>query len=115
MDTTADLTFLKTFTGGDPAKMKKYISMFLAAADPGLEAIRSNMISGDWPSVRTAAHNLKSQVKYMGIKDAETLAIAIEQSAANQTGLEKMPEEFEKLREITDRACAELRAEIAGL
>lgn len=115
MDKTADLTFLRTFTGSDPVKMKKYISLFLAGAEPGLDTIRTALAGSDWRALRTAAHSLKSQVKYMGIKEAEELALQVERIADDQKGLEKLPETIEKLCAVTTRACGELREELNGL
>ena len=110
METLADLTFLKSFTGGDPEKMKKYIGLFLSGADPSIKSINSCLASSDWSALRTAAHSLKSQVKYMGIKSAEELAFHIEQHAGNQTSLDTLPSAVKDLESVVTRSCDELRA-----
>lgn len=115
MDSLSDLTFLRTFTGGDPEKMKKYINLFLNGAEPALEAINKNVASADWPAVRTAAHSLKSQVKYMGIKKAEELAFSIEQNAGSGSHLDQIPQNAAQLAEITRAACSELRTVLSTL
>jgi HPt (histidine-containing phosphotransfer) domain-containing protein len=115
MDKKSDLTFLRTFTAGDPVKMKKYISMFLSGAAPGLDSIKANLAAADWPALRTAAHSLKSQVKYMGIREAEELAFQVEHQAGSQTSLDQIPAAVEKLEAVTLQACDELKAELEVL
>ena len=115
MEQYTDLTFLRTFTGGNNEKMKKYINLFLGAAEPAIDSINKYLADADWPALKTAAHSLKSQVKYMGIKQAEELSFFIEQSAGSQTGLEKIPEAAANLASVTKAACAELRQVLDGL
>ena len=115
MSKQSDLTFLKSFTAGDSSKMTKYITMFLNATPKSLEQMKQQLAEGDWKGLRTTAHSMKSQLKYMGIAGAEQLAIAIEKAAADQTGTDQVPELYSKLVEITDIACNELREELTSL
>ena len=115
MDKITDLTFLKSFTSGDQSKLTKYITMFVNGAQGSLEQMKQHMAAGEWPSLKTSAHSIKSQVKYMGIRDAEELAIAIEKNAGEQSNLEHLPEMISKLEDITNRACLELKDELGKL
>lgn len=115
MEPLADLSFLRTFTGGDAEKMKKYIILFLNGSDALLDGVGKSMQASDWPTLKTAAHSLKSQVKYMGIRKAEELAYYIEQNAGAQTNLDKLPEAARDLTETTLKACEELRQVLATL
>ena len=115
MNTLADLTFLRTFTGGDAEKMKKYINLFLNGSGSLLEGVNRSLQAADWPALKTAAHSLKSQVKYMGIKKAEELAYFIEQNAGAATNLDKLPEAAQELTQVTQNACEELRQVVASL
>ncbi|HEX5002953.1 MAG TPA: Hpt domain-containing protein [Bacteroidia bacterium] len=115
METFADLTFLKTFTAGDSEKIKKYVNLFLNGTEPALAAIKLSLETSDWKALRTAAHSLKSQTKYMGIARAEELAIFIEHNAAQVSNLDQLPEAVQNLENVISRASEELRSHIAGL
>jgi len=115
METTTDLTFLRTFTGGDPEKIKKYVTLFLSGTGPAISSIKKHLEASDWPALRTAAHSLKSQTKYMGIARAEELAIFIEHNAAQASNLDQLPEAVQNLADVLSIASDELRSEIAGL
>ena len=115
MNPVADLTFLKTFTSNDAGKITKYVNMFLAAAEPGIEQMKLQVASQDWKSLKTSAHSLKSQLKYMGIATGVELALFIETNAGEGTNLDQIPETLIKLESITLTACTELRAALMNL
>ncbi len=74
MSQVSDLTFLRTFTSGDAAKISKYVNMFLKAAPASLTDMEVQAANGDWKSLKTNAHSLKSQLKYMGVASGEVVA-----------------------------------------
>ncbi len=111
----SDLTFLKSFANNDPAKIHKYVGMFLAALPASLSQMQQQLTAQEWKSLRTTAHSLKSQLKYMGIADGEQLAVSIEKIAADEKGLEQLPDLIAKLDEITNIASSELKEELAKL
>lgn len=86
-----NLSFLNEFAGGNPDRLKKYISMFLEHAPQLLQGIKDNHNAKNWDSLRLAAHSLKPQVAYMGMKDIESKLKTIEHVAAEQTELESLP------------------------
>ena len=79
----ADLTFLEKFTKGDTAKMKRYISMYLAAAPETFAKMHKNIADGDWEQLRINAHSLKPQADYMGIPSLKAVLLDIENNAAS--------------------------------
>ncbi len=115
MSQFADLTFLRTFTGSDPVKMTKYINMFLSAAPQNLVQIRQQCDSSDWKALKTSAHSLKTQLKYMGVSGAVDIAFNIEQNCAEMKDLEKIPGLVSDLEEKTNAAVSELREAVAKL
>jgi HPt (histidine-containing phosphotransfer) domain-containing protein len=115
MSNLCNLAFLKNFTANDPLKIKKYVGMFLASAPQSIQNMQSQVAAEDWKSLRTTAHSLKSQVKYMGISIAEELAVFIEKSAAEGTDLNQLPAKISELESITSIASAELQQEIDKL
>jgi len=115
MTTATDLTFLRTFTSGDSAKMTKYINMFLGMAPQSLTQMRQQVDAGDWKGLKTSAHSLKTQLKYMGAAGAAELASTMEQQAGDEKDLDKMPGLMARLEEQTQLTIAELGAVLGKL
>lgn len=115
MSAQVDLTFLKSFTAGDPAKMSKYINMFLKGAEPSLVQMKSQSGESDWTSLKTTSHSLKSQLKYMGVGKGVELAYAIESSCGENRDLDKIPQTLAELEVVVQEACQELRDELSKL
>jgi len=109
MSQLTDLSFLKTFTAGDPTKMSKYINMFLGMAPKSILQMRKEVEGADWKSLKTSAHSLKTQLKYMGAASAVDLAYSIEQKCGEMSGLENVPDLMNKLEEQTNTTITELK------
>ena len=105
-----DQTFLKTFTGGKEDKIKKYIGMFLDGAPGLLKQIDDHLASGDLALLRVAAHSLKPQLTYMGVKEEASHIYLIEKTAAEAAHAERLPELIARLHQVCDQAFVELRA-----
>lgn len=110
---TVDLTFLRSFTKGDKAKMDKYINMFLTYAPAQLNSIQINFDRKNWNDLKIAAHSLKPQIQYMGIVGLEEIILNIENNAANRQGLDKLPELIGQLTSTCELAIEELRQELS--
>ncbi len=115
MSKQSDLTFLRSFTKDDAAKISKYVNMFLDSAPKALEQMKTQLAATDWPGLRISAHSMKSQLRYMGMSGAEQYAIGIERSCSELTALEQIPELLTKLSDSMSIAFGELKAEIATL
>jgi HPt (histidine-containing phosphotransfer) domain-containing protein len=103
-----DMTFLTTFSGGDTARMKKYVGMFLQIAPSQLEKIKGCISTADWDGVRANAHSLKPQISYMGIKGGDVIIKQIENDAASRTNVENIPAMFSQIEELCKKAIVEL-------
>ncbi len=77
-----DMTFLKQFTKDDQAKIDKYVHMFIQNAPTLLEKISANWQNRDYPNLKVAAHSLKPQLSYMGIREEISHIYELEQAAA---------------------------------
>lgn len=113
MERITDMTFLKSFTGGNPDKMKKYISMFLSYCPSQLQTMNEQLESQNYDGLRGTAHALKPQITYMGIKGGEDLIKGIESMAGTKTNVEKLPEMLGSFKTICSSAMEELKQEIA--
>src|SRR5690349_360430 len=112
MSKSINLQFLTTFTGGNPDKMKKYISMFLNMCPTQLNTMKEQLNGGNYDGLRGTAHALKPQITYMGIQDGEDLIKKNEHMAANKTDVEKLPEMLGSFNAICEQAMTELKEEI---
>lgn len=107
-----DLTFLRSFTKGDPEKIRKYIGMFLESAPQQLSLMEQYYAERNWPSLKVAAHSLKPQMNYMGITDLEHTIKDIEFMAGTETNVDSLPEKISYCRSGCELAFEQLRNEL---
>lgn len=115
MSRASDLTFMRTFSGGDPEKIKKYVGMFIKMAAPSLSQMDQSSANSDWKSLKTTSHSLKSQMKYMGMASGAEFAQRIENICGDGAGTEEIPELLANLRTQVEQAIAELEDELSKL
>lgn len=108
-----DLTFLESFTGGNPDKMKKYMNMFIQMCPGQLTLMSDHLKNQNYDQLRAAAHSLKPQITYMGIKRGESLVKEIEHMAAEKRDVEKLPGMLDEFSSICTLAVDELKQHIA--
>ncbi|NDC43304.1 MAG: hybrid sensor histidine kinase/response regulator, partial [Chitinophagia bacterium] len=108
-DMVTDRNFLRSFTGGNPDKMAKYIQMFLENAGKLMEAIDKALVEKDYTGVKIAAHSLKPQLSYMGIKEEVSHIFAIEQAAGNPAYYNTLADEIARLHKVCEKAFEELK------
>lgn len=112
MQKETDLTFLESFTGGNPEKMKKYMSMFIQMCPGQLSLMSTHLKSENYDQLRATAHALKPQITYMGIKRGESLVKSIEQMAAAKSDVDKLPAMLEEFSSICNLAVEELKQHV---
>lgn len=108
-DIITDRSFLKTFTGGKEDKMKKYINMFLDNAPRLLKNMDEALESSDFPSLKIAAHSLKPQLTYMGVKEEYSHIFLIQQTAGEAVYTNRLPALMANLHRVCNQAFKELR------
>jgi signal transduction histidine kinase/DNA-binding NarL/FixJ family response regulator/HPt (histidine-containing phosphotransfer) domain-containing protein len=108
-DVVTDMRFLKQFTGGNMEKQQKYIGMFLENAPKLLDNIDKALAVKDYQTIKIAAHSLKPQLSYMGVKEDESNIFLIEQAAGETAHYEAIPKMVAKLKRLCNKAFEELR------
>jgi signal transduction histidine kinase/DNA-binding response OmpR family regulator len=108
-DRVTDRAFLRQFTGGKAEKMDKYIGMFLENAPRLLKNIDDALAANDLPALRIAAHSLKPQLTYMGVKEEYSNIFLIEQTAGEAGHSGRLPALIGNLHRICAKAFEELR------
>lgn len=104
-----DMQFLRQLTAGNTEKMQKYIRMFLENAPKLLDTIEKGLEAKDYPSIKIAAHSLKPQLSYMGVKEETSNIFLIEQTAGAQAHYETLPLLVRNLKHLCDKAFNELK------
>ena len=108
-DHVTDMHFLKQLTSDNPDKQKKYIGMFLENAPKLLDNIDKALIAKDYPTIKIAAHSLKPQLSYMGVKEEISKIFLIEQSAGEAAHFETLPQLIINLKHLCLKAFEELK------
>ncbi len=103
------MQFLKQFTGGNQEKMDKYKSMFLENGPRLLNNIDDGLKNNDYGVIKIAAHSMKPQLSYMGVKEEVSHIFLIEQTAGEQAHFERLPAMVEQLKRVCAKAFEELR------
>ncbi len=103
-----DMQFLKQFTGGNTEKINKYIGMFLDNAPRLLKQIDVAFEQKDFTQVKIAAHSLKPQLSYMGVKEEISHVFLIEQTASEAGHSDRLPPIIKNLNRVCLQAFKEL-------
>ncbi len=103
-----DMQFLHQFTNGNTGKMEKYKGMFLENGPKLLAKIDEGLESGDYAAVKIAAHSMKPQLSYMGVKEEISHIFLIEQTAGEQAHYERLPALVAQLKRVCEKAFEEL-------
>lgn len=104
-----DRNFLKAFTGGNAEKMDKYINMFLENASKLMVVLDQALAEGDYAAIKIAAHSLKPQLSYMGVKEEVSHIFVIEQAAGSPAHHATLPAQIERLHKVCNKAFEELK------
>ena len=83
--------------------------MFLENAPKLLESIERGLANKDYQTVKIAAHSLKPQLGYMGVKEDVSNIFLIEQSSGETAHHESLPDLVENLKRLCNKAFEELR------
>lgn len=104
-----DTNFLMQFCGNNKDKMKHYIQVFLDNAGAVLEKLEIGLQKADLPSIKVAAHSLKPQLSYMGVKEDVSHIYKLEQMAASNADIRSIRGEVSDLNRVCEQAFGELK------
>jgi signal transduction histidine kinase/Tfp pilus assembly protein PilF/HPt (histidine-containing phosphotransfer) domain-containing protein/FixJ family two-component response regulator len=105
-----DMTFLRGFTGGKEEKVQKYVGMFLENGPRLVKQIEDALAAKDLPTLKIAAHSLKPQLGYMGVKEEVSHVFLTEQTAGEEGHIEKLADLVQNLKRVCEKAFEELKA-----
>jgi HPt (histidine-containing phosphotransfer) domain-containing protein len=108
-DKVTDMNFLRQFTNGNPDKMSKYIGMFLENGPRLLKNMADALDTKDYQAIKIAAHSMKPQLSYMGVKEDVSHVFLTEQSAGESAHFDRLPDLIKNLNRVCEKAFEELR------
>jgi signal transduction histidine kinase/CheY-like chemotaxis protein/HPt (histidine-containing phosphotransfer) domain-containing protein len=106
-DKVTDMHFLNQFAGGNTEKLNKYIGMFLQNAPNLLNNLDLGLKNKDFTAIKVAAHSLKPQLSYMGVKEEISHIFLLEQTAG-EAHYERIPALINNVKAVCAKAFAEL-------
>jgi Signal transduction histidine kinase len=112
-DKVTDMNFLRQFTNGNPDKMSKYIGMFLENGPRLLKNMAEALDTKDYQAIKIAAHSMKPQLSYMGVKEDVSHVFLTEQSAGESAHFDRLPDLIKNLNRVCEKAFEELRVSMA--
>ncbi|MBK8965142.1 MAG: response regulator [Lewinellaceae bacterium] len=97
------LAFLKNLTGNNPARIQKYLKLYLESVRAGVPRIEAALKAGDREELRRVVHTVKPQFRMLGMEEMAELAQTIETQAVEAIDLDMLPENVDRLlAEIRD-------------
>lgn len=102
-----DMHFLNQFAGGNTEKVNKYIGMFLQNAPNLLNSLDTGLAHKDFTAIKVAAHSLKPQLSYMGVKEEISHIFLLEQTAG-EAHFERIPALINNVKAVCQKAFTEL-------
>ncbi|MBX9449563.1 MAG: tetratricopeptide repeat protein [Taibaiella sp.] len=103
-----DMGFMNSFTGGDRAKLDKYKQMFLKNGPRLMEDIQKSLANNDYEGVKIAAHSLKPQLGYMGVKEEISNIFLLEKSAGERAHHHTIERLVHRLELVMEQCLKEL-------
>lgn len=104
-----DPRFLISFAGNNKEKQKKYIQIFLDNSPKLLAQLQSGLEQKDYELIKIAAHSLKTQLNYMGVKEELSHVFELEQMASHPHKHSEISELIFNLNKVCEKAFAELQ------
>ncbi len=115
MSNVIDDTFLNSFTGGKPDKMKKYLNLFKENAPLMMEKIYQGIQNKEHEEVKIGAHSLKSQLRYLGVAEEISGVFSLEDMGRNHENFDRIQKQYDQLRKVFVKTLEEVETRIAAL
>ncbi len=107
-DQLTDLRFLMSFAGNDREKQKKYVNIFLQNAPGLLKQLVLGVEHKNYEQIKISAHSLKTQLNYMGVKEAVSHVYELEQISVYDYRHDEMAALVRNLEKVCAKAFSEL-------
>jgi HPt (histidine-containing phosphotransfer) domain-containing protein len=110
-DKITDLEYLNQISKGNKKFAEEMIKIFLAENPSEIDALQKCIEERNFPLIKAAAHKLKSTMPFVGLDKILGNEVAeMEMLAESGQDIERIEKIFFKVKEICDKAYAELSA-----
>lgn len=89
-NTITNLNFLQKFTNGDPARMQKYIGLYLKLLPDNLVKMKAAIEEKDLQTIVKISHSMRPHLNYMGMSEAADIASKMEGNVMENKDLDKV-------------------------
>ncbi len=110
-----DLSYLRQLSNGNDKFVSDMLAIFLQQTPESVTSLEKHLQARDWKALRAAAHKMKPSISFVGIKELEADIRALEDAAASETDLEKIPALVSRIRSVCSEAIAELKEEVVRM
>jgi len=110
-----NLAYLRELSENNESFFRDFINLFLTNTPETLTDLQNHLNCKNWEGVRQAAHKMKPSLNYLGLKEGQKLASAIEEYALNKTQLEEITGLTSQLQILCNAAFKELEDELKSL
>lgn len=107
-----DLAYLRELSSGNKKFVAEMITLFIQLTPEALDKLEKYLESKDWKLLRAIAHKMKPSITFVGIKELESDIRFVEEAAATETNLDKLPGLISKIKTICLAAISELEKEL---
>jgi len=110
-----NLEMLKEMTGGDSDMMKEMVGVFLDKTPSMIDELVNHHENAEYEKMSRVAHTLKPTFGYVGLEDAQELALKIEEYPDQEYDQKELKKYVSNLKELSDSAVLELQREMEDL
>jgi CheY-like chemotaxis protein len=104
-----DLGYLKIISNGDEVFEKNMIRSFSIQMPEELNRLKSSILERDYEQIGSIAHNMKSTLSYMGLRQLTPLLQQIEQECKKQNGITRINDNFTLISATCQLAITEAK------
>ena len=104
-----DLEYLKIISKGDEVFEKNMIRSFSIQMPEELNRLKSSILELDYEQIGSIAHNMKSTLAYMGLRQLTPLLQQIEQECKKQNGITRINDNFTLISATCQLAITEAK------
>jgi hypothetical protein len=105
-----NLDYLFELAKGDDGFVKEMISVFLNENPGEIKLLEKYVSEKNYSGIKQQTHKLRSSIPYMGLESVIGKEVTETEELASQSiGIEKIEENFRKIKSTCDLAYADLR------
>lgn len=110
--TLINLDYLRKLSRGDEKFVEDVIELFLKNTPSAIRNMKKYYQNENWDDLMMEAHKIRPSFNFMGIKELEDAAKAIENNASKQSNTAQIKELLEKIEKISEYAFVQLKEEL---